>query len=99
MRPTSPRPFLPPAYLNYSVTPGHVLLAVGRRGRDSGWRDIPMEAAAAAILVQAMFQSSAPLQGSLREDLQKGGPQGGADFLKPYCIAVARMLMKAEEKG
>jgi hypothetical protein len=57
-----------------------------------------MEATAAAILVQAMLQSSPPLQGSLREDLQKG-PQAGADFLKPYFIAVARMLMKAEEKG
>jgi hypothetical protein len=35
----------------------------------------------------------------LREDLQKGGPQAGADFLKPYFIAVARVLMRAEEKG
>jgi len=43
--------------------------------------------------------SPPPLQGSLREDLQKGGPQAGADFLKPYFIAVARMLTKAEEKG
>jgi hypothetical protein len=58
-----------------------------------------MEAIAAAILVQAMLQSSPPLRGSLREDLQKGGPQAGADFLRPYFIAVARMLMKAEEKG
>ncbi len=58
-----------------------------------------MEATAAAILVQAMLQSSPPLQGSLREDLQKGGPQAGAEFLKPYFIAAARMLMKAEEKG
>jgi hypothetical protein len=57
-----------------------------------------MEATAAAILVQAMLQSSPPLQGSLREDLQKG-PQAGADFLKPYFIAVARMLTKTEEKG
>ena len=66
---------------------------------DSGWRDIPMEATAAAILVQAMLQTSPPLQGSLREDLQKGGPQAGAEFLKPYFIAVALMLQKAEEKG
>ncbi len=72
----------------------------GSAGReDSGWRDMPMEATAAAILVQAMLQSSPPLQGSLREHLQKGGPQAGAEFLKPYFIAVARMLQKAEEKG
>jgi len=72
----------------------------GSTGReDNGWRDMPMEATAAAILVQAMLQSSPPLQGSLREHLQKGGPQAGAEFLKPYFIAVARMLQKAEEKG
>ena len=52
-----------------------------------------MEATAAAILVQAMLQSSPPLQGSLREDIQKGGPQAGADFLKPYFIAVASVVI------
>ena len=75
------------------------LLAEGQRGRIAAGGIHPMEATAAAILVQAMLQSSPPLQGSLREDLQKGGPQAGADFLKPYFIAMARMLMKAEEKG
>jgi len=31
--------------------------------------------------------------GSLREDIQKGGPQAGADFLKPYFIAVASVVI------
>ena len=75
------------------------LKAGTRGGRIAARGRYPMEATAAAILVQAMLQSSPPLQNSLKEDLQKGGPQAGAEFLKPYFIAVARMLTKAEEKG
>jgi hypothetical protein len=87
-------------YVLFQNSYAPIYVAGENAGReDSGWRDMPMEATAAAILVQAMLQSSPPLQGSLREDLQKGGPQAGADFLKPYFIAVARMLQKAEEKG
>jgi len=46
-----------------------------------------MEATAAAILVQAMLQSSPPLQGSLREDLQKGGPTGRCGFLESHILS------------
>jgi len=79
-------------------TQGMYCLAVGGgAGGDSGWRDIPMEATAAAILVQAMLQSSPPLQGSLREDLQKRRSTGRCGFLEAiFYIAVAR---DADEGG
>jgi hypothetical protein len=57
-----------------------------------------MEATAAAILVQAILQSCPAVRDGLSVQAQQS-PQAGADFLKPYFIAVARMLQKAEEKG
>jgi len=66
-----------------------MFVSSGLAREDSGWRDIPMEATAAAILVSSDVTKFSSPTGQSEGDLQKGGPQAGADFLKPYFIAVA----------
>src|SRR5258708_14590635 len=80
--------------------PSETLFTLKRRtqGReDSGWRDIPMEAIAAAILVQSILQSCPAVRDGLSGQAQQS-PQAGARFFKTQFIVGARMLLKRKEK-